>query len=184
MTQSQIQKPSLGSPQQIADEEGRDLREVITEIEYVLLLDTSSSMSKDSTGGKSRWEHAKEALSNLQKDHQGQFLLITFATGPQIRFDGRLTKPSGATHLTKALEMASRLDGTGVEFIVVSDGRPNNERKALDVGKTFIDTIHTIYIGKEGGKGEEFMNKLATGERFGQTDPVKLEGTVTKLLTN
>jgi Mg-chelatase subunit ChlD len=48
-----------------------------------------------------------------------------------------------------------------MRFIVISDGEPDDEKEALKVAKTFKNRIDTIFVGREGAEGQDFLNRLA-----------------------
>lgn len=150
-----------GSIGAMAERNGKPLAESFMGADIIVVVDTSGSMdTRDSRGGKSRYEVACEELRQLQSMHQGKLAVIAFSDeavfcpGGQPRFLG------AGTNLTDALRFIHVADGT-VTFIVISDGHPDSAETALRVAKTFTSRIDTVYVGPEGGAGADFLRRLA-----------------------
>lgn len=62
--------------------------------------------------------------------------------------------------MDEALKFARPADGI-LQVLLISDGEPNSQKDTLDVVKTFMHPIHTMYIGRAGDSGEKFMNEIA-----------------------
>jgi len=181
---NQIIAGSLGA---IAQQNGTSIAESFVNADAIILIDTSGSMhAHDSRGGKSRYEVACEELKTLQASLPGKLALLSFS-------DDVLFCPNGIpfdfglmTDLARALKFAKMGDlASGMRFIVISDGEPNDEEETLAVAKTYRNKIDTVYIGPEGGDGQKFLKRLAKASH-GQTvtaDRVKeLAANVQKLL--
>ncbi len=66
--------------------------------------------------------------------------------------------------MARALQFVQPADGTGIRFILISDGLPDDAEATLRVARTFESHIDTIYIGPETGfdsHGREFLKRLA-----------------------
>jgi hypothetical protein len=59
------------------------------------------------------------------------------------------------------LKFAKIGDVKGMQFILISDGEPNDEESTLTVAKSYKNHINTIFVGPEGGDGQLFLQKLA-----------------------
>jgi hypothetical protein len=71
-------------------------------------------------------------------------------------------EPDSNTDLAGALRFAKQVDGTGVAFVVISDGLPDNPDDALEVAREFVDAISTIHVGPESDSGaRRFLERLA-----------------------
>lgn len=181
---TQIIQGSIGA---VAQQQGKSIAESFANADVVIIVDTSSSMGQhDSRGGLSRYEVACEELKNLQASLPGKLALLSFSDDVVFCPNGIPFNYNGMTDLAKALKFAKMADVSGMRFIVISDGEPNDEQKALNVAKTYKNRIDTIYVGPEGGDGQKFLQRLAkTSGGQGVTDAQvkELETTVKHLLT-
>lgn len=192
------QQAVKGSINDVAREQGRDVAELLAEVEVIIMVDSSSSMDTRDGGSyydqntPSRYDRAREALATIQAQHPGKVLIITFQAGmigsaATTRFclDGIPSRPAGMTPMHEAFQLAKPFAGTGVEIIVVSDGQPDSEEATLQEASFFrTERISTIYIG-DGVAGEVFMKKLAGlggGISAGKVTPDLLTGAMQKLL--
>jgi len=138
------------------------LAETFIGCDAIILIDISGSMtSHDSRDNLSRYQAACEELAHLQATHPGRLAVIEFNNITQFVPGGKPGRPYGGTDLAGALKFAKLADVTGMVFFVISDGRPDSERDALDVAATIKAKIHTIYVGPEGDSGQRFLEKLA-----------------------
>jgi len=139
------------------------LAETFIGCDAIILIDISGSMtSHDSRGdGLSRYQAACEELAHLQATHPGRLAVIEFNNITQFVPGGKPGRPYGGTDLAGALKFAKLADVTGMVFFVISDGRPDSERDALDIAATIKARIHTIYVGPEGSIGQAFLKRLA-----------------------
>jgi len=175
-----------GSLSHIAKRENQSLAESFLSAEIVILLDDSGSMTtKDAPNDMSRKEAAKAELKRLQKQHPGKIALICFADDVVFCPHGDVQYCGGSTDMAKALQFVKVADDCGLKIILVSDGAPNDERETLKVAATFTSRIDCIYIGREGGSGQEFLDKLMSvtgGKRFEADAPGMLGAGVELLL--
>ncbi len=151
----------VGSIGQLAQQAGVSLAETFLNVDVVILVDTSVSMSARDRGEQSRYEVACAELARLQATLPGKLALIAFASQPVFVPGGIPSTPNGGTDLAKALQFAKLADTGGMRFIVISDGEPDDETKALEVAARYRGRIDTIYVGPEGGPGREFLALLA-----------------------
>ena len=151
-----------GSLSQVAQQNGLSIAETFLNADCIILVDTSGSMSQcDSRNNKSRYDVACEELKKLQASLPGKLALLSFSSDVQFSPNGIPFKYDEMTDLYKALKFAKVADVSGMRFIVISDGEPNNEQSALDVAKTYKNRIDTIYVGPDGGEGQAFLKRLA-----------------------
>lgn len=151
-----------GSLSAIAQQNNQSIAETFINADCIILVDTSGSMAAcDARGGKSRYEVACEELKNLQGSMPGKLAVIAFSDDVLFCPSGVPFDYQGGTDLTKALKFAKVADVTGMKFIVISDGQPENEETAIATARTYKNHIDTIYVGPEGGAGQAFLRKLA-----------------------
>lgn len=182
---TQIIQGSLGA---VAQQNGKSIAESFVNADCIIIVDTSSSMGQhDSRGGKSRYEVACEELKNLQASLPGKLALLSFSDDVIFCPNGIPYNYESMTDLAKALKFAKMGDlSSGMRFIVISDGEPNDEDQALKVAKTYKNKIDTIYVGPENGDGQKFLQKLARasgGQGVTAAQVKELESTVKHLLT-
>lgn len=175
-----------GSLQAQADATGASLAETFLSCEAIVIVDVSGSMNaRDARGGRSRYDVACAELARLQADIPGKLGVIAFSTYPQFCPGGKPVYQGGGTDLAAALEEAHLADGCGIRFMVISDGEPNDEQRALAVAGRFQSRIDCIYIGPEGGPGSDFLRRLAAasgGQSVTAAQARQLAGTVERLL--
>lgn len=169
-----------GSVYDVAARRGEDLASVIANVEVVIMLDTSGSMNGE------KYERAKAALAKVQERFEGKVLVISFGSSVDICLKGiPASADGGSTPLTEALHMAKQFDGTGVRFIIISDGIPDNMVSAEETAKTFTDKIDTIFIGSDFDTvGIDFLRRIATGHSGNKVDPKLLADRIMGFLTD
>lgn len=160
MTETAIVQGSLAA---IAKQEGKSLAETFVNADLIVIVDTSGSMSQpDSRGGKSRYDAACEELAALQANHPGKIGVLAFSDNVIFCPSGVPTYFGGGTDMAKALQFAKIADVPGMQFILISDGQPNDEAKTLSVACTYKNKISTIYVGPESHPvGREFLQRLS-----------------------
>lgn len=154
-----------GSLQDIAKRTGSDLKKLFIDVELVVLLDTSFSMSALDGTESSRYERAVEDLKKLQAQHPGQIALISFSSESEWCLGGVPTFRGNTTDMAGGLRFAKQVDNPYVTFVIISDGCPNSESETLEVAATVKAQINTVYVGPENGPGIDFLKKLATSKR-------------------
>lgn len=186
MTTALTIKGSLGA---IAQRDGVSLAESFLSADAILVVDMSGSMgANDAPGGLSRYEAAEGELRCLQEQNPGKIAVIAFSDTAEFCPTGIPRRMGAGTNLAGALRFVHPADGTDVHFIVISDGEPDDQQKALAEARKFSSKIDTVYIGPESGYaagGREFLKRLAaaSGGTYSQGDaPGLLADQVTLLL--
>jgi Mg-chelatase subunit ChlD len=158
-----IQKTYIpGSLASQAANTGQSIAQTFVSADVIVLVDTSSSMTQsDGYEQKSRYDRACDELAKVQASLPGKIAVLSFADFTLFCPSGIPTQPCGMTDLTGALKFAKVADVDGMQFIVISDGEPNEEGSALQVASTYRNKIDTIYIGPERGGGQRFLERLA-----------------------
>lgn len=153
----------IGSLGALAKQEGKSIAETFVNADLIVIVDTSGSMSThDSRGGKSRYDVACEELASLQATHPGKIAVLSFSDSTIFCPAGIPTYLGGRTDMAQALRFAKIADVPGMQFILISDGEPNDEQETLAVAKTYRNKISTIYVGPEDQPaGREFLRRLA-----------------------
>lgn len=153
-----------GSLSAVARRDGVSLAESFVGADAVIIVDTSGSMSTcDSRGGQSRYDVALHELAKLQAHMPGKLAVLAFSSGVMFCPGGQPPLLGGNTDLAGALRFAKVADVPGMRFVVISDGQPDDERKALAVAKTYTNRIDTVFVGPENDwqGGRAFLEKLA-----------------------
>lgn len=151
---------SLGA---VAQQNKTSIAESFVNANAIIIVDTSGSMDQsDARNGKTRYQVACDELANLQRTMPGKLALLSFSNDVVFCPNGIPFQFGGMTDLAKALKFAKVADlPSGMRFIVISDGEPDDEADALKVAKTFKNRIDTIFVGREGAEGQDFLNRLA-----------------------
>lgn len=157
---SQIVKGSIAD---VAQRKGQSIATTFMQAKVVIILDVSGSMdATDAQDGLSRREVARRELEKLQNEMPGEIALICFASQVEFSPSGFPVSVGYSTNLTSALNYVKIADGTDVRFIVISDGEPDSKSSALDVAKTFVNRIDTIFVGStQYDRGRKFLEELA-----------------------
>lgn len=176
-----------GSLSDVTQRDNLTLAESFLHCDAMLIIDTSGSMSTmDAPGGISRHQAAQEQLSALQQQLPGKIAVVSFSDGVQFCPSGIPHRFNGNTDMVKALQFVKPADNTGIKFILISDGYPDNPRQTLTAAGTFKSKVDTVFIGPEhDAKGRRFLEKLAnsTGGTFAQSAaPAMLHDPVERLL--
>ena len=94
--------------------------------------------------------------------------------------------PSGGTAMERLLELVKPFDGTGMKFVLISDGEPYSEEATLAVASELTTPIDTIFIGDDSDfGGADFMRRLAKasgGTSLGRVEVKKLGAAISGLL--
>jgi Mg-chelatase subunit ChlD len=152
-----------GSISAMAQNQNKSIAESFVNAEIVVIVDTSGSMSdRDSRGGLSRYDVACEELAALQGSLPGKIAVMAFSNQVQFCPAGEPIYFGGGTDLAGALLFCKLADLPGMRFILISDGEPDDPKRALDVAKTYQNRIDVIYVGPENHpSGRDFLQKLA-----------------------
>jgi Mg-chelatase subunit ChlD len=183
MTTTSITTGSIG---QVAQATGMSIAKSFLSADVIVLVDVSGSMdAHDSRGGKRRFDVAVDELAKLQRDLPGRIAVVAFSTSVQFVPGGIPPFLAAGTALDEALEFVQPADGT-VKFIVISDGCPDDERRALNIAGKFESKIDTIFVGNEMDLGAaNFLQRLASasgGKSVKAGGAAELAETVEKLL--
>lgn len=176
-----------GSLSAISRASGKSLAETFTSCDVILIIDLSGSMcSEDSRGGRSRYEVACEELARVQNSMPGKSAVIGFSDDATFCPSGVPVMIGGGTNMGRALEFCKLADLPGMQFVLISDGRPDNESRTLEIARTFQNKIHTIFVGPEDDRiGRDFLARLAaaTGGKTALAEKAKeLADGIEKLL--
>jgi len=156
-----------GSISAISTASGKSLAESFLNCDIVTIIDVSGSMNThDSRNNQSRYDVACEELAHIQKANPGKIAVVSFSDTTQFCPGGIPIMQGDGTKLAHALAFVKVADVPGMRFILVSDGRPDNEQEALNMARTFKNKIDVIYVGPEGDThGAQFLAQLsaATG---------------------
>ena len=180
--------PAKGSLQQQAAQSGAALAESFLSVDVLIMVDCSGSMdSHDAPGGLSRFDAAERELCHLQETLPGKIGVIGFDSAAQFLPGGRPFKTGGSTNMVAALDMAFMADDTGIRFILISDGEPDDRGATLAAARRFKSRIDTVYTGPEAGSGAKFLQQLAAaagGQSVTSAAPGLLAKEVRFLLTS
>lgn len=158
-----------GSLQAIAQSQNKSIAEAFINADCVIIVDTSGSMSsKDAPGGRSRYEAACEELKHLQASHPGRIAMLAFSDDVQFCPGGIPPFLGSGTNMAGALKFAKIADMPGMQFILISDGEPDNPLATLSIAREYQNKISTVYVGPENGSGRFFLEQLAaaTGGKY------------------
>lgn len=154
-----------GSLSDLSHATGRSIADAFVSADVIVLVDVSGSMeAADTPGGQSRYEAACAELAKLQAANPGKLAIVAFSREPAFAPTGKPPMIGGGTNLAGALKFVRGADGT-VDYIVISDGQPDDERAALDAVRGWMSKISTIYVGPADGSGERFLSLLAKEHR-------------------
>jgi hypothetical protein len=138
------------------------LAESFLNADAILIVDMSGSMGmEDAPGEIARWDAAENELIRLQAENPGKLAVVAFSGTVEFCPTGIPPRLGGGTNMAAALRFVKPADGTGVKFILISDGEPDDKMEVLNVAYSFESKIDTVYIGPEGGRGASFLAKLA-----------------------
>ena len=152
-----------GSLAQISKDSGKPLAETFLSADCIVIVDVSSSMEdRDALDGKSRYETACNELAALQKTLPGRIAVIAFSSTAVFCPNGIPLNMGGGTDLADALRFAKVADVDGMRFIVISDGQPDSEERAMAIARSYKNKIDVVYVGPETRPtGRDFLMRLA-----------------------
>jgi hypothetical protein len=178
-----------GSLQDVAQRSGKGVAHTFLSVDALVMVDTSGSMvMTDCQNNRSRYDLACEQLIRLQRDLPGKIGVISWNDYARFCAGGIPTSPCGGTDMAGVLKFVKPADNTSIKLILISDGEPDDEDKALKLASQFKSKIDCIFVGPESSPGREFLRRLAMatgGISVSQSvaDIANLQQTVTKLLT-
>lgn len=124
----------------------------------ILIADVSESMTSPAWGGKRKIDVLRAAVGDIMS---GAPVPHVIAFSSDVR-EGvtQLPEPAGGTALHLAIAAAARhRPGT---TLVISDGQPDDEAKALAEAELLTGRIDTMYVGPDADKAAiDFMARLA-----------------------
>jgi len=151
-----------GSIADVMGKENVSLAEGFLHCDVMLLVDTSASMDqRDAPGGLSRHDAAQKELEHLQTSQPGKFSVVSFSNEARFCPTGIPHRFNESTNMAGALRFVKPADDCGIRFFLITDGEPNSESETLEVAKTFKSRIDVVYIGRENGRGRDFLQRLA-----------------------
>lgn len=177
-----------GSLSAVAKRDGQALAVSFLSADAIVIVDVSGSMGERDVitpeGPQKRYKVAVAELTKLQAQLPGKVAVVAFASNVQFCPGGVPPFLSGGTDLAAALRFVQPADDTGVRFIVISDGAPNDPDAALHVAGFFKSPIDTIYVGPLGGWGADFLRRLASasGGTYGAQSLAQLSDSVSRLM--
>lgn len=130
-----------------------------------LLLDCSGSMSSGMPSGKRRIDGLRETVKSILTERS--LRMVQFGCGYEPSFIEQIPDPEGGTPLDKAIIFA-KTNNAG-RAIVISDGQPDDQGRALEAARQFGGRIDVVFVGYPGEAGEFFLKRLAEstgGESF------------------
>lgn len=143
-----------------------------------LLLDCSYSMNEPAgQGGRTSKMTALRNVVRGLKDEGVRATMVGFGIlgGTNgVAFITEVPVAEGGTPLAEGIEF-SYAHGAD-HLIVVSDGEPNDQQRALWAAQQFAGPIDVFYVGQRPSPGESFLQRLATGSG-GQCQSVSLSQT-------
>lgn len=151
-----------GSIADVAAKENISIAEAFMRCKKVCVVDVSGSMdTADSRMGRTRYDVACEELAKVQEANPGAVAVVSFSDAAEICENGFPTYMGGGTDLQEAMEFVSFADGT-VEFIVISDGQPDDGPGAIRSASKLKSKIDTVFVGNDNDeRAKEFLRDLA-----------------------
>ena len=141
--------------------------EAFLTVDAIVICDVSASMSTqdvDVEGGlRSRWDECNHQLALLQARHPSKIAVVAFSNNAQFCPNGVLPPVQSSTNMLGALQFVAPADDTGIKFILVSDGEPDDPTGTLALARTLKTPINTIFVGR--GRGADFMRELANATK-------------------
>jgi len=122
----------------------------------VVLADVSSSMA-EMAGSKSKIELLRAALETTAA---GAKIVAFSSTAVEVAHASHIPDPGGSTALHVGLELVASLRPE--RTLVISDGHPDDEKKALDAAERLAGVIDVLYVGPDDdARAIQFMHRLA-----------------------
>jgi len=123
----------------------------------LLLLDCSGSMSALLRTGQRRIDALRDVAHELRQTHPVP--LVIFCGRDHAYLDEVIPEPNGLTPLAHAIHFA-RVNHAN-HCVVITDGCPDSEHKALDAARQFGHPIDVFYVGDGNDRGAAFAQQLA-----------------------
>lgn len=124
----------------------------------LILLDTSLSMAQYLKSGERKIDILRNATS---RPIEAKKIAIAFSSNAQIITGfADIPEPNGGTNMEEAIALAATYRPRAT--LIISDGIPDSETKALSAAKKLTGVINCLFIGNEEDKNAiAFMRKLA-----------------------
>lgn len=128
----------------------------------VLLLDVSGSMAAAAWGGRRKIDILREAVRDLMTTDAPR--LVTFSATatalPDDASSAAIPEPAGGTALHRGIDAVADLQPA--RTLVISDGQPDDEGRALAAAALLTGTIDVLYVGPDADAAAiAFMARLA-----------------------
>ena len=150
-----------GSIAAIAKRNGTSIAESFVNADCVVIIDTSGSMGEYDIYSQTRYERACKELERIQASYPGRVAVVGFSDHVYFYAGGQPGFLGGGTDMVQALRFAHAADVPGMRFFLISDGEPNTPAETLREAAKYQNRIDTIFIGREGAAGADFLRCLA-----------------------
>lgn len=150
-----------GSISDLMQKEDVSLAESFLSCDCVVLFDVSGSMDNTDGTGKTRFDRGCDQLRELQASMPGKIAVVQFSDTVRFMPGGVPVFLGGMTDLAAGLRFIRVADVPDMRFVVISDGAPDSESMALAEARKFTEKIDTVFIGREGSDGRDFLRDLA-----------------------
>lgn len=125
-----------------------------------LVCDCSSSMNTPVAYGKNDQRRIDQLRSVVrQVCDQVPLVKVVVFDGQGARLTDKPSEPYGGTPLHEGLRMAKAHGATAC--VVISDGEPDSEQRAMDAAREFGGRIDVVFCGGEQDYGRLFLRRLA-----------------------
>jgi hypothetical protein len=171
-----LTKPLQGSLQDVSESTGKSITELLMEVDHMIVVDTSYSMTtKDAgTGQEQRHDVALKELESLQSQLSGKIAVISGSIDAIFCPTGIPIRQDHGTNFFNWLTFIKNFDGTGIKFYLVSDGEDYGDHTIELAGK-FETPINCIYVGPErGASGISFLRQISDASRGKYVESVKV----------
>jgi Mg-chelatase subunit ChlD len=146
----------------------------------LMLVDCSGSMSDLTKTGERKIDALRKVVTELRTTHPVPMAAFG-SRGRHVELVETIPEPSGMTPLDDAINFG-REQGAN-HLLVITDGQPDSESRALDAAIAFGGVIDVFYIGDGHDSGSRFSAELAkrTGGSVNLTDLVEQKALAGKI---
>lgn len=159
-----LTKTVIGSLEHESQKTGKDVAELLMNVDHMIVVDTSASMSARDAGNGSEQRHdvAQRELESLQKDLPGKIAVISGSYEAIFCPSGIPQRQDGGTNFNSWLKFIKPFDGTEIKFYIISDGEDYSDM-AIKLAETFETPIHCIFVGpdRESASGIKWLKKIS-----------------------
>jgi len=165
MRDTEITASPKSLERRLEKENSTGLFDILTSVDNILLLDFSGSMNV-------KFEDIPlfRHLINAVEQYDGEYDMVAFRSYARKIEDLYSEKPFGSTNLVAAMEIA--VQDNARNYVIISDGIPNEPAQAIDFAKRHKMKCSTLFIGDH-PNGREFMKHLSE-ETGGKSGDIKL----------